>query len=201
MSAVTAPLRQLTVSEWYELYGDVEGSRCELVRGRAVMTPTEAFRNIAAAKRLGRLLDEALLPRWESYHNGSVLLSDDPVPTIRVPDLLLATGDIDQTRWLARAHEVALVAEVVSPSSMETDWVTKGAEYAAAGIPNYLLIDARFPDGPRLFLFDEIVPAEDDGSGAHPTYPRYADPTGDGISVTLRIPGTGPITITAPDLA
>ena len=217
MSTVTAPLRQLTVSEWYERYHDYEGGRCELVRGRAVMTPTEAFRNIGAAKRLARLLDDAFLPAWESYLNGSVLLRDDPTPTIRVPDLLLARGDIDQTRWLARAEEVALVAEVVSPSSMETDWVTKGAEYAAAGIPNYLLIDARFPDGPRLWLFDRFVRA--DGSGEPTTYdeasgpttydeasgrttnPRYADPTGDGLSVTLRIPGADPITITATDLA
>ncbi len=199
MSIAAAPVRPLSVAAWHELCSEHEG-RCELVRGRAIMTPTEAFRNIDAVQTLVQRLNTVLGDAWKCRPNASILLQADPEATVRVPDLAVMGAWGDPGRWRADASEVALVVEVVSPSSVETDWVTKREEYAAAGIPNYLIVDVRFNDGPRLWLFDEIVPVERDSGGEPTTYPRYADPTGDGTSVTLRIPGTDPITITATDL-
>ena len=116
-----------------------------------------------------------------------------------------------------------LVVEVVSPGSVRTDRVAKRREYAAAGIPNYLIVDVR-GESPTLTLYDALLtdpaaPTSADPSGAahttspsgaehttspsdaeHTTYPQYADPIGDGSSVTLRIDGHA-ITITAADLA
>ena len=217
MSLAAEPVRPMTIEDWYERYHDYEGGRCELVRGHAIMTPSEASQNGRATYRLGLILGPRLGATWEPMSGPSVVIADDPVATTRVPDLLVVRSQSVGPDWRMAARDIALVVEVVSPSSVETDWVTKRAEYAAAGIPTYLIVDVRFDDGPRLWLFDRVLRA--DGSGepttydeptepttydeptGRTTYPRYADPTGDGLSVTLRIPGADPITITATDLA
>ena len=217
MSLAAAPVRPMTIEDWYSLFHDVEGGRSELVRGHAIMTPTERLPNIAYAQRLAYHLVTALGGQWQPLPGASVIIAGDPAPTIRVPDLIVVPATALHPGWQLHPADAALVVEVVSPSSVERDFVTEREEYAAAGIPNYLLIDARCPDGPRLWLFDRLVRA--DGSGeptpydepsgpttydeasGRTTYPRYADPTGDGLSVTLRIPGADPITITATDLA
>ena len=67
----------------------------------------------------------------------------------------------------------------------------------AAGIPNYLIVDVR-GDAPQLWLFEQVLA---DGPSEPTTYPPYPDPTGDGTSVTIHIPGCDPVTITAADLA
>ena len=198
MSLAAAPVRPLTIQQWYDLFHDYEGGRCELVRGHAIMTPTEAFRNINACRRLERCLEDALGPAWMVYRHASVTTESGATPTVRVPDLMIARGDMDPNGWRANPADVSLVAEVVSPGSVETDWVTKRAEYAAAGIANYLIVDVRLPEGPQLWLFDRVLAGV---PGGPTTYPRYADPTGDGTSVTIRIPDCDPITVTAADLA
>lgn len=199
MSIAEAPVRTLTIQQWYDLYHDHEGDRCELVRGHAIMTPTEAFRNIDAVQALIAAFTGALDPSWRCRPQASVVIDGGSSPTMRVPDLTVMKETGGDQRWYARPSEVALVAEAVSASSMETDWVTKRGEYAAAGIPNYLIVDVRAPGEPRLWLFDETLPSTGPEPGAA-SPPRYADPTGDGLSVTIRIPGADPITIVATDL-
>ena len=194
MSLAAAPVRPLTIQQWYDLFHDYEGGRCELVRGHAIMTPTEASWNNRVVRRLTVLLDPRVGDRWEPMSTTSVLIAGDPAPTTRVPDLVVVRTASVGADWAMRPADVSLAVEVVSPGSVETDWVTKRAEYAAAGIANYLIVDVRFPEGPRLWLFDRLLP---EGRGGLPV---YASPTGDGTSVTLRISGCGPITITAADL-
>ena len=200
MSTTTAadiqrtPMRELTIAEWHDLYGDYEGGHCELVRGQAIVTPTESIQNNRAIRRLMLLLDAALSDAWEPLTNTSVVIRHDPRPTIRVPDLVVLRSDLAGSQWRVLPAGVTLVAEAVSPSSVERDRVTKRAEYAAAGIPNYLLIEVGQDDGPHLWLFDTLL--TDDASGIT----TYAKPTGDGTTVTLHIPGADPITVTAADL-
>ena len=106
---------------------------------------------------------------------------------MRIPDLTLVREGIDLRQWNVHPRDVALAVEVISPSSVERDLVTKRDEFAAAGVPNYLVVDVR-DETPEVYLFDDIV----DG--------RYADPTGDGTQVTLHLDGRD-ITITAAELA
>lgn len=88
-----------------------------------------------------------------------------------------------------RPHEVAVAAEVVSSSSIERDWITKRAEYAAAGIPAYLVIDVRELDAVSLTLL------EHPRNGAYPDMPTDAPLD----AVTLHVDGTD-IVVRAADL-
>ncbi len=195
MSLAAAPVRPLTIEEWYELYHDDEGGRCELVRGRAIVTPPEDPEHARMIGDLSFLLHPAFASSWRTLWGVGLLLRGDPDATFRSPDVSVLSRDIDMRGWYVHPHQVALAVEITSWQSVETDWVHKRAEYAAAGIPNYLIVDVRFDDGPRLWLFDQLVP----NAGGGPT--TYADTTGDGHSATLRLPGCDPITITAADLA
>ncbi len=193
MSIAEAPAHRLTIGQWHERFADYDGGRCELVCGRAIMTPTEASQNTHAIFRLTLLLGPQLQATWVLLTSTGVVTRDDSHPTVRVPDLIALRASSVGPDWAMRPRDIALVVEVVSPASVETDWVTKRGDYAAAGIPNYLIVDVRFPEGPRLWLFDRLSSGLDGRT-------TYDDPAGDGTTTTLRLPGLDPIIITATDL-
>ncbi|WP_194822894.1 Uma2 family endonuclease [Micromonospora sp. S-DT3-3-22] len=58
----------------------------------------------------------------------------------RIPDLVVWSKEQADGVWLPVA-DVLLVIEVVSPGSEGVDTVTKRSEYAAAGIPQYWMVD------------------------------------------------------------
>ncbi|MGH3433671.1 MAG: Uma2 family endonuclease [Thermocrispum sp.] len=66
-------------------------------------------------------------------------------PVVRSPDLLIARTGVFGQRGIAKASDVVLAVEIISPSSVRTDTVVKPVDYADAGIPNYWLIDAEPP--------------------------------------------------------
>lgn len=130
----------------------------ELVEGIPTMAAAESNVNRAA----GALLVGALNVHragWLAAMDLEVTLAEVP-PTVRRPDVVVAVNSA-VTRDRAPlptnrvfAHEVLLVAEVVSPTSVERDLVTKRREYALAGIPAYLLVDLRSEPG-ELALYAE----------------------------------------------
>ncbi|MET0190049.1 MAG: Uma2 family endonuclease, partial [Pseudonocardia sediminis] len=77
---------------------------------------------------------------------------------------------------IARASDVSLLVEILSPGSRRTDQVAKRSEYADAGIPHYWILDL---SGPVTLLACHL--AGEFG---------YAD---DGV-VTGRVPITDPFT-------
>lgn len=177
----TAPTRQLTVEEFFHTHLARETERWELVAGVPVMTPSESGGNLDVAYRLARHLDDAT-EGWLPRLQFSVLLRDEHPPTMRQPDLTLVRAGTDPSRWYARPDEVALVVEVVSPSSARVDHHDKRREYAAAGIPAYLIVDVRGKTA-TLTLYDVLV-VDPDRPDAPPS---YADATGDGSFVTLHL--------------
>lgn len=197
MSIATAPLRELTLAEWLDGPPAPEGYRDELVRGHRIMSPTEFVANSIAEGRLIAHLSRHLAHRWLAVPQPGLLIGGDPAATMRIPDLAVIPAQPSAGGRYVDAREVPLAVEVVSASSVETDWVTKRAEYAAAGIPNYLIVDVR-GDAPQLWLFEQVLA---DGPSEPATYPPYPDPTGGGTSVTIHIPGCDPVTITAAELA
>ncbi|WP_250006475.1 Uma2 family endonuclease [Actinoplanes sp. M2I2] len=58
----------------------------------------------------------------------------------RIPDLVVWHKEQSDGVWLPVA-DVLLVVEIVSPGSEGIDTVTKRGEYAAAGIPQYWVVD------------------------------------------------------------
>lgn len=141
MSTVAATY---TIAEFLESFGLREGEQWELVRGVPQMSPSESLRNVAVRSTLFTALtsvvdDVTRLVTTVDVH----LFGPAETATVRQPDLAVLVRGLDLDIDMLRAQDVALVVEVVSPSSGSRDRVTKSIEYARAGIPAYLLVDPR----------------------------------------------------------
>ena len=128
----------------------------ELVEGVPTMSPGASYVNRGAGALLVGLLNSRRAG-WIAVTDGDVTISEVPA-TVRRPDVVvgrrqaLAAEGALAVRLLP--PDVLLVAEVVSPSSVERDHVAKRRDYALAGIPAYLVVDLR--DGRReLTLYEE----------------------------------------------
>jgi Uma2 family endonuclease len=116
------------------------------VDGTLIVSPPPPNRHNVVANRLDRLLARALPPRWESVAPGSV---EFDIRNWRAPDLVV----VDRaclTQKYARPDQALLAVEVMSPSSMSNDRVTKPAQYAAAGIPHFWRVE---PAEPLLWTY------------------------------------------------
>lgn len=100
--------------------------------------PTQRHRAILAFLFLA--FRELIQPR-----GGKVFFSPLRLRTrtgkFREPDLLLLCSADDPRRHDAFWDGADLVLEVVSPDKPERDYVTKRADYAEAGIPEYWIVD------------------------------------------------------------
>lgn len=150
----------------------------ELIEGVPTMAPGESFTNRGAAALLVGLLN-AERGEWVAVTDMDVTLREDPAPTVRRPDVVVARGRRSDGLPPARllADEVLFVAAVVSPSSVERDLVTKRREYAEAGIPSYLVVDLRAEPG-ALTLLEQV-----DADGGYTASPS-------GAAVTVAIDGS-----------
>lgn len=115
---------------------DAEGLRVELVDGMLIVLSQP---DVQHQKVSGRL--------WREFER---LLPDDLVaviaPNVRLGPDRIVGPDVVVTRDLSEskvydAAGVALVAEIVSPSSRRRDRVDKPSLYAEAEIPWYLLVE------------------------------------------------------------
>ena len=115
-----------------------------------------------------------LLPFVQHHHLGTAFNSDLMIRLndgrLRIPDVSFVAND----RMSILSEQLCngppdLVAEIVSPDSMHRDWHEKHAEYAAAGVTEYWIVD---PLQDRLAAFTlsggkEYLPiAESDGKVA-----------------------------------
>ncbi|GAA2086971.1 hypothetical protein GCM10009801_49650 [Streptomyces albiaxialis] len=116
----------------YEISGD------EIVM---MMSPSRPHEFIAL--RIRQQLDRQLPPELVAHTGGEV--EDPTLGKLRRPDVIVVPDAVfaEQTMAPFHPHDVALVAEIVSPSNHSTDYVEKMADYPAMGIPCYLLIDPR----------------------------------------------------------
>ncbi|MDQ4116157.1 MAG: Uma2 family endonuclease [Actinomycetota bacterium] len=145
------PTHLLTVSEYLEL-GEIEPGYSELVEGRVVMTPSPWMDHNVAAFELALQLRPFLPPHLEIRLDTDVdleLVPPDEPGFSRRPDLIVVSKEA-RTRQrreggIARASDVALVVEMLSPGSRRTDHVIKRGEYADAGVPHYWIVDLSGP--------------------------------------------------------
>lgn len=159
-------LPTVRLEEW-DAPGEFEGPHVELVQG----IPIETSADTAAIRRLGDRVTgylNGLVPTgWFAVRGVGLTIAGAPHPTVRRPDIVVlpTAAPIHDPRQ--DPSVVALVVEVVSPSTRERDCVAKVAEYAAAGIPSYLVID---PGAEQVAMLTSPTPTgyaerTDDGDG------------------------------------
>ena len=150
--AVAAPVG-LTARPW--TYADLEalaedGYRYEIIEGTLHVSPPPGLPHAGVLAALVVALDQPARDAGLRVLPGAGVWVTDR--TYLIPDLLVARADAVTTavagRPPARAPAgvlvpagVALVVEIVSPSSVTHDEVTKRSAYAAAGITHYWIID------------------------------------------------------------
>ncbi|WP_457028811.1 Uma2 family endonuclease [Kitasatospora sp. P5_F3] len=124
--------------------------RTEIANGVIVMTLPPVMRHELAVLRIARQLNSQL----PGTHPGHIALPgadlEDPgLGRLRCPDLMVfAEKSLEGTMPALLPQEVLLVVEIVSKSNPENDYENKVHDYAAMGIPHYLLVDPR--DGTGL---------------------------------------------------
>jgi Uma2 family endonuclease len=82
-----------------------------------------------------------------------MLISEAPKFHFRSPDVVVYRCITEERgRWGLRpyASDCVLVIEIVSPDSVTTDTRDKRAEYAAAGIPHYWIVQMTNNNGPAI---------------------------------------------------
>ncbi|WP_174187094.1 Uma2 family endonuclease [Nocardia barduliensis] len=176
---VNWPDHLLTLEDWSALPED-SSRNYELVEGVLVVSPKPVSQHQRAILRLGAQLEPQLPGTLGVLADTEVLIDAGPLPTVRVPDILVVPeAGIEANLPRYKAADVLLAVEVLSPGSRRTDRVTKFFEYAEAGIEYYWLIDL---DKPTSLAAYHLIDRD---------YELVAEQAG---TVTLDIAGT-PITV------
>jgi Uma2 family endonuclease len=147
---VTAVPHLLTLQEYLQL-GETE-ERTELVEGRIIVAASPSQKHGETIGGLYWQLRQQLPRELIAVPDTDIDMEfapPDKPGSSRRPDLyVLPRSARDRVRregGLARASELLVVVEIVSPSSRRTDRVIKVDEYARAGIPHYWIIDIAEP--------------------------------------------------------
>jgi Uma2 family endonuclease len=114
----------------------------EIVHGHVIKCESPTPRHNRIARRLSFALESARSPSDPCLTvetEVDVVLWRVPRFTFRRPDLIVYTG-IDDPARKPTAQETVMVVEVASPSSVKEDLLDKKTQYAAAGIPLYLVV-------------------------------------------------------------
>lgn len=133
-----------------------DGNRYEIIDGNLIVSPAPTARHQRITHLLSWLLENAA-PDSCSVIPGTGVLRECPGSTrYLIPDVLVvqASAITDAALNLDPA-DVVLVVEVVSPSSMTHDRITKREVYARLGIPHYWLVESDRPGAIIALTLDE----------------------------------------------
>jgi Uma2 family endonuclease len=113
--------------------------RRELLDGVLLVSPSPSNTHQLITMRLGVALEATCPPDFLVTQNVDVRFNDRRSFT---PDVLVITdAAARRTERPFMAHEVILAVEIVSPTSVGMDRITKPAIYAQAGIPFFWRIE------------------------------------------------------------
>ncbi|WP_459721002.1 Uma2 family endonuclease [Actinophytocola sp. KF-1] len=145
MSVQPWPDHLLTLEEWDALPEDTS-RHYELAEGVLVVAPRPAPHHQRAAGNLMVDLNRQLPPTLAATQDVEVVVESSFPATVRAPDVLVVSESLFRRNPpRVDAAEVLLAVEIISPGTRRTDRVLKAAEYAAAGIPHYWVIDLTEP--------------------------------------------------------
>lgn len=114
----------------------------EVVYGHVIKCESPAPRHNRIARRLANAIEAARTPSGPCMTvdtDVGVVLWRIPRFTFRRPDAVVYQC-LDDPARKPTAQETVLVVEVTSPSTAQEDLVDKRAQYAAAGIPLYVVV-------------------------------------------------------------
>jgi Uma2 family endonuclease len=121
-----------------------DGKQAEWVDGEVIVLTTSDRH-----ARLSRLFVNLLTPFLAMFNLGEVfdapfLMRATPGGPGREPDILvLLTQHLDRIKRVQIEGPADFIVELLSPETTRTDRVRKRREYEAAGVPKYLIVDAR----------------------------------------------------------
>ena len=142
-AALSSPQEPATVrDDWTaeDLLNLPDDYRYEITDGVLSMSPSPTPGHQLLATRLVNALDPFLPEGWYVTAHLDVVLTADR-RSVRCPDI--AVFRLDDPEQIVRADQVALVVEIVSPSTKTQDRVTKPVQYAEAGIPCYWRVEQK----------------------------------------------------------
>ena len=135
-------LPEVMTEEEYEALSEEACRMIEVVNGHVIRCQSASREHNRIARRLANVIETAFSPACpclEANTDIDVILWRVPSYTFRRPDVIvhdcLEVPGIKPPASLTR-----LVAEITSPSTKQEDLVDKMAQYAAAGIPIYLVV-------------------------------------------------------------
>jgi Uma2 family endonuclease len=137
---------------WHEV--DMpDGWRAEIREVGIVLVPPPAPRHNSNIYKIERQLIPRLPDDWELHQGTGVAIPSSL--RLRAPDLVVVPdASIPEERGAPlSADDIPLVVEIASKGNADDDRGAKKHDYAAAGIPLYLLVDAYDPRGPRITLY------------------------------------------------
>jgi Uma2 family endonuclease len=156
MTSLELPVHPLTLAEW-EVIPESDQYRLEVAEGMAHMVAKPFGRHQKAMSRLDAVLTDALPRELISLPDVDVLLEEGPL-TVRAPDLVVVPTTVyEQDLPRYAGADVALVVEILSEGTRRADRVTKFAEYAEFGIPQYWIIDLASPTVLTAFVLVDGV--------------------------------------------
>ncbi len=113
--------------------------RRELLDGVLLLSPSPSSIHQTIAMRLGVALEEGCPADMQVTQNVDVRFSER---RSLAPDVLVITeAGARRTLRPFMPHEVILAVEIVSPTSVSMDRITKPAIYAGAGIPYFWRVE------------------------------------------------------------
>ena len=123
-----------------------DGSRHEIIDGSLLVSPPPTVRHQVVAHHVARVLEDAASSGQRVVPAAGVLVQNGDAATYLVPDVLLVSAAaLAADAKVLDPDDVLLAVEVVSPSTVTRDTVTKRTVYARLGIANYWLVDAATP--------------------------------------------------------
>jgi Uma2 family endonuclease len=149
----------LLPSHWLWTFADLkrfpdDGNRYEIIDGSLLVSPAPPKKHQSVASNLIVLLHAAAPADLRVTHGAGVLLNDPDQTQYLIPDVLVVNRATEGAQAY-RPGDVHLVIEVVCPSSVTRDRVTKRDVYARLGIPSYWIVETAAPGRVTELRLDE----------------------------------------------